>query len=163
LRRRSASMAHTTGSSVQGDGRGSNRSMPDSSLTWYSKSLLLRPRTKLSARPTQVSLGRPLMSLAGGTTDRFHGELYALIGMCNCAEHGLGMIQHEFGALIKYDLPACPMSKIYFARSPMRLSVSGRIRDAWLIDARASRGIKAPCTERRRRSDRLAACPCQTR
>jgi hypothetical protein len=38
-------MAHTTGSSVYFDGHGSNRSTPDSSLTWNNMTRLLRRLT----------------------------------------------------------------------------------------------------------------------
>ena len=55
-----------------------------------------------------------------------------------------------------------PTSSRYFARSPIRSNVSGRMRDAWSIAARDSLGMKAPWTERRRRADRLAVWPCQT-
>jgi hypothetical protein len=43
-------MALTTGSSVYGDERGTNRSMPDTSLTWNSMAPLLDRRTTLMGK-----------------------------------------------------------------------------------------------------------------
>ena len=55
-----------------------------------------------------------------------------------------------------------PDAEAEFARSLIRVSVSGRMRAGRLPQPCASRRMKAPCSDRRGRSVVLLPCPCHT-